>query len=149
MITSKKALVFLSAVVLCLSLATMAVVTETKALPCYELAYSSDCATATFPTWYSTYVVLYSDYSFEASNGGYGDWYAAGSAFYLQYWDGCQELYSGSKKMGFFQCTDGSKPGKDNYPGCWSIRKSKGCIFLDKDANDGQDSKTDESSDLP
>ena len=123
MVRSKKVLVFLLAVVFCLSLSTMWSVTETNASGCYRLDYSWDCI-----TWYSTLVYLYPDFTFQELYGGFGDWGMLDSkSTYLQFWDGCQELYAGTKKQGFFQCTDGSQPGKDYYPGCWYLKKSKDC----------------------
>ncbi len=144
MIRSKKVLVFLSAVVLCLSLSMVGAVTETKASACYQLDWSEDCV-----NWDTTFVLLYSDYTFDEANGGYGDWGTFGPSLYLQFWDKCQEFLSGTKKQGFVQCTDGSTPGGEVYPGCFVLRKSKACYFLDKEARDGKGSKSDASPDFP
>ncbi len=145
MITSKKVLVLLSAVVLCLSLSMVGPVNGAKASACYELLFSDDCTNTSF----TTFVLLFSDFTFVEASGGFGDWGTFGPSFYIQFWDGCQEFLSGTKKLGFFQCTDGTTPGGEIYPGCWQIKKSKACSMLDKEARDGKGSESNASPDFP
>ncbi len=144
MIRSRKLLVLVSAVVIFLLLLVIGHVTETKASACYELGVSYDCE-----NWVYTSVLLHSDYTFDEAGGGYGDWGAFGKSIYLQFWGGCQVLFAGTIKGGFFECTDGSRQGKDNYPGCYVLKKSKACYSLDKNAKEEQDSVSNESFDQP
>ncbi len=63
-----------------------------------------------------TYTWLYEDGSFLTAEGGHGTWEKFGGSFMLQYTDGCMPLYAGTKKQGFFKCTDGDSPSdEDNY----------------------------------
>lgn len=62
-----------------------------------------------------TYTWLYTDGSFETDEGFEGYWEKFGGSFLLQYTDGCEPLYAGTKKQGFFQCTDGTGEEGTNY----------------------------------
>lgn len=150
MIRSKKVLVFLSAVVFCLSLSMMAVVTITNAATCNELIFSWDCT-----TFSSTFVLINSDFTFDEANGGFGYWDFFGPSLFLQFQDGgpanCLAFFSGTKKQGNMQCTDGQFPGDVNTPGCYNLRKTNflNCVLFDKKGAGVEGSVTDGSSDLP
>jgi len=77
---------------------------------CVELGYK----------WYGmddyqyTYLWLFADGSFAASEGGGGNWRKNGAAFALQAMGGCYPLYAGTSNRGFMECTyDG--PGEFNF----------------------------------
>ena len=85
-------------------------------------------------TWYGysegiTYMKLYADGYFQDAEGGWGYWKQFGTAVGLQYYNGCMPLYSGTKKQGFYECTDGSNP--ISGPNVYMIKKSKNCGSVD------------------
>ena len=47
---------------------------------------------------------------------------------------GCMPLYSGSKKQGFYECTDGTSP--ISGPNYYIIKKSKNCASVDAIADE-------------
>lgn len=86
-----------------------------------------------------TYAKLYDNGSFQEAGGGYGYWEQFGTSIMLQAQNGCMPLYSGTKKQGFMQCTDGSGPAGPNY---YIIKKSKNCAGVG-DAIVGEPAETD------
>lgn len=62
-----------------------------------------------------TYTWLFEDGTFATAEGNSGNWEKFGGSFMLQYTDGCQPLYAGTKRQGFFACTDGTGAGGTNY----------------------------------
>ena len=71
--------------------------------------------TDTMTDYNYTYTWLYENGSFATDEGAFGNWEKFGGAFKLQYTGGCQPLYAGTKKQGFFECTVGSGPTGPNY----------------------------------
>ncbi len=136
MIRSKKVLVFLSAVVFCLSLSIVGLVAETKADACYALLHTWDCSSPV-SDWLFTNLLLENNGTFLDLEGGGGYWGTFGASLFLQYEDGCLAFYGGTKKQGTKQCTDGNFPGDIYDPGCWLIKKTNfaNCLFLDKGAD--------------
>ncbi len=144
---SKKSLVFLTVVVFCFSLLTTFVV-ETNASTCYLLLHTWDCD-ADVSTWNITTLLLNEDGSFDDSVEGGGYWGQFGSTLFLQYTTGCQPFYSGTKKLGTKQCTDGSAPGSEFNPGCWLLKKTRivNCLFgLEEGVGTGHGPLTDGAS---
>ena len=152
MLRFKKGMVF-SLVVICLSLLTVAFVTEAKAQTCYRLYFNWDYPCfGYYTTWDFVYVLVYPDFTFDTSSGGTGNWDIYGSSLFLQYWTGCEPLFAGTKKQGFMNCTDGSSPGADFDPGCWCLKKAKffECALAIKEGTgSNQGTITDRSSTRP
>jgi hypothetical protein len=69
----------------------------------------------TSPDYVYTYGWLYENGAVVNDEGSVGTWEKFGGSFKIQYTDGCQPLYAGTKKQGFFECTSGSGPTGPNY----------------------------------
>lgn len=78
---------------------------------CVELGFKwSDAADYDY-----VYAWVYADGAYASASGGVGTWEKFGGSFMMQYQTGCMPLYSGTKKQGYFQCTDGTGPTGPNY----------------------------------
>ena len=99
-----------------------------EASTCYKFYYDPDCSNGfDYTTWDYFYVAVHKDGTFddEYEDGGYWEYF--GSAMHLSYWDdstGCYPAIAGTKKQGFYKCTDGGWWGAD-WPGCWYLKKTK------------------------
>ena len=71
---------------------------------CIQLNYSWNGGTS----YGDTYAWLYENGTFATDEGEFGTWEKFGGSFKLQYTVGCQPLYAGTKKQGFFECTNGT-----------------------------------------
>ena len=98
---------------------------KADASTCYYLYLDEDCYQWDYRLWDSFLVLLYDDGSFIDEYGDYGFIEIYGSSMHITYeaWSGsCWPFFAGTKKQGFYQCTDGSAMF---YPGCWYLKKTK------------------------
>jgi hypothetical protein len=102
---------------------------DAEASTCYRLYYNWDClydGNFRYSTWDYALLAVHGDGTFDSlTGGGYGYWGGWGSSYFIQFENetGCEPMYSGTKKQGFMQCSDGSFPG--DTPGCWYLKKTK------------------------
>jgi hypothetical protein len=101
---------------------------KAEATNCYTFYYDAGCSNYfDYTTWNYFYVAIHKDGTFDDIFGDWGYWEYFGSSMHLSYWDdstGCYPAIAGTKKQGFYKCTDGDWWGAD-WPGCWYMKKAK------------------------
>jgi hypothetical protein len=110
-------------------------VSKVEASTCYVFYYDSECTDLYYPAWNYFFVAIHKDGSFDDQFGDWGYWEYFGSSMQLSYWSdstGCYPMIAGTKKQGFYKCTDGGWSGAD-WPGCWYMKKTKAynCPWMD------------------
>jgi len=103
-------------------------------ISCYVFYYDSQCSDFYYPSWNYFLIAMDQEGNFLDQFGDSGVWEYYGSSMQLSYASdstNCYPMISGTKKQGFYKCTDGSWWGP-YLPGCWYLKKTKFsyCGFL-------------------
>jgi hypothetical protein len=111
-----------------------------EASTCYTLYFDWECTGWSYPAWDYYFLAIHKDFTFDDEFNNWGFWEYYGSSMNISYmteWTPgvlgygveCYPMFGGTKKQGFFYCTDGSYPVVDYYdyyiPGCWYLKKTK------------------------
>jgi len=106
---------------------TTVLISNAEASKCYRFYYDPECYNFNYTLWDYYRVALHIDGSFDDEFGDWGYWEYYGSSMHLSYWSDSTECYpmiAGTKKQGFYKCTDGYWWGPE-WPGCWYMKKVK------------------------